>query len=230
MKASHWDLEKNGKVTGGPTYSGDQRSNVTVRANSKWVRIATVLAYFLCVSLAAVILVLYYGLFWNPVHKNLETREKNISTLESGPSAIHLAGAGHKTDNKNESNDNVSGLLLDKAHIVAYKLARIQKRAKRRSILPPASPFQWIPEGSGELADYTPTVASPHLRRSAADIPVAGPVEYGAAKQSEVKQSDHMQGNDRYSSAGRRLDEFETPNSPGDVQVKIFDKDRVFFP
>uniref|UniRef100_A0A8C8STL6 InaF motif containing 1 n=1 Tax=Pelusios castaneus TaxID=367368 RepID=A0A8C8STL6_9SAUR len=36
------------------------------RAPPRWLRIATVCAYFLCVSLAALLLVIYYGLVWAP--------------------------------------------------------------------------------------------------------------------------------------------------------------------
>lgn len=32
----------------------------------RWLRLATVCAYFACVSLAALLLVLYYGLVWSP--------------------------------------------------------------------------------------------------------------------------------------------------------------------
>uniref|UniRef100_A0A8C3T5T3 InaF motif containing 1 n=1 Tax=Chelydra serpentina TaxID=8475 RepID=A0A8C3T5T3_CHESE len=36
------------------------------RAPPRWLRVATVCAYFLCVSLAALLLVIYYGLVWAP--------------------------------------------------------------------------------------------------------------------------------------------------------------------
>uniref|UniRef100_A0A3B3S916 InaF motif containing 2 n=1 Tax=Paramormyrops kingsleyae TaxID=1676925 RepID=A0A3B3S916_9TELE len=48
------------------TYSGDKKAKMTAKDNKKWVRLATVLAYVLSVSLAAIILAIYYSLIWKP--------------------------------------------------------------------------------------------------------------------------------------------------------------------
>uniref|UniRef100_A0A087YSJ1 InaF motif containing 2 n=1 Tax=Poecilia formosa TaxID=48698 RepID=A0A087YSJ1_POEFO len=48
------------------TYTGEKKAQLLARANRKWVRLATVLGYVLAVSLAAVILAVYYGFFWRP--------------------------------------------------------------------------------------------------------------------------------------------------------------------
>uniref|UniRef100_UPI003AAA809E uncharacterized protein n=1 Tax=Centroberyx gerrardi TaxID=166262 RepID=UPI003AAA809E len=48
------------------TYTGDQKAKLLAKTNKKWVRLATVTAYVLSVSLAAVILAVYYSLIWKP--------------------------------------------------------------------------------------------------------------------------------------------------------------------
>ncbi|XP_041090541.1 uncharacterized protein LOC121303809 [Polyodon spathula] len=84
------DAEKNGRALKGPSYPGDQKAKLSANANKKWVRLATVVAYFLCVSLAAVILVIYYGLIWEPVKRILSAgQEGSISTLDSDASVIN---------------------------------------------------------------------------------------------------------------------------------------------
>ena len=51
----------------GPTYTGEKtKTKMAAKTNKKWVRLATVLAYVLSVSLAAIVLAIYYSLMWNP--------------------------------------------------------------------------------------------------------------------------------------------------------------------
>ncbi|CAH2328172.1 Hypothetical predicted protein [Pelobates cultripes] len=49
------------------TYTGDKKAKMAAKTNKKWVRLATVFAYVLSVSLAAIILAIYYSLIWKPV-------------------------------------------------------------------------------------------------------------------------------------------------------------------
>ncbi|KAM6074385.1 putative transmembrane protein INAFM2 [Chlamydotis macqueenii] len=49
------------------TYTGDKKARMAAKTNKKWVRLATVLAYVLSVSLAAIVLAVYYSLIWQPV-------------------------------------------------------------------------------------------------------------------------------------------------------------------
>ncbi|XP_038597448.1 putative transmembrane protein INAFM2 [Tachyglossus aculeatus] len=49
------------------TYTGDKKAKMAAKTNKKWVRLATVFAYVLSVSLAAIVLAVYYSLFWKPV-------------------------------------------------------------------------------------------------------------------------------------------------------------------
>lgn len=48
------------------TYTGEQKAKQVAKANKKWVRLATVVVYVLAVSLAAVVLAVYYSLIWKP--------------------------------------------------------------------------------------------------------------------------------------------------------------------
>lgn len=48
------------------TYTGEKKARLVANANKKWVRLATVVVYVLSVSLAAVILAVYYSLIWKP--------------------------------------------------------------------------------------------------------------------------------------------------------------------
>ena len=51
----------------GPTYTGEKtKTKMAAKSNKKWVRLATVLAYVVSVSLAAIILAIYYSLMWTP--------------------------------------------------------------------------------------------------------------------------------------------------------------------
>ncbi|XP_031437497.1 uncharacterized protein zgc:153157 [Clupea harengus] len=48
------------------TYTGDKKAKMAAKTNKKWVRLATVFAYVLSVSIAAIILAIYYSLIWKP--------------------------------------------------------------------------------------------------------------------------------------------------------------------
>ncbi|XP_047184814.1 putative transmembrane protein INAFM2 [Scophthalmus maximus] len=48
------------------TYTGDKKAKLVARDNRRWVRLSTAVVYVLSVSLAAVILALYYSLVWRP--------------------------------------------------------------------------------------------------------------------------------------------------------------------
>ena len=51
----------------GPVFSGDKnKSKMAAKSNKKWIRLATVIAYVLAVSLAAIVLAIYYSVMWTP--------------------------------------------------------------------------------------------------------------------------------------------------------------------
>ncbi|KAK3751576.1 hypothetical protein RRG08_012639 [Elysia crispata] len=76
----------------GPTFTTDKpssnKSKMAAKTNKKWVRLATVLAYVLAVSLAAIVLATYYSLIWKPrLRKGQETTVETTTiantTMES---------------------------------------------------------------------------------------------------------------------------------------------------
>ena len=72
-----------------PSFTADKnKTKMAAKTNKKWVRLATVLAYVLAVSLAAIVLATYYSLIWEPKLKNRPTPEpmpSNISANGSDP-------------------------------------------------------------------------------------------------------------------------------------------------
>jgi hypothetical protein len=71
----------------GPTFTSDKsKTKMTAKTNKKWVRLATVLAYVLAVSLAAIVLATYYSLIWEPrlKYKNAPNNNEGTSNLTNG--------------------------------------------------------------------------------------------------------------------------------------------------
>lgn len=62
------------------TYTGDKKAKMAAKTNKTWVRLATVFAYVLSVSLAAIILAIYYSLIWKPTNHGLGYAMLNAST------------------------------------------------------------------------------------------------------------------------------------------------------
>ncbi|XP_027759581.1 putative transmembrane protein INAFM2 [Myiozetetes cayanensis] len=72
------------------TYTGDKKARMAAKTNKKWVRLATVLAYVLSVSLAAIVLAVYYSLIWQPVRGTGGSSGPAAATpaqLRAGPTA-----------------------------------------------------------------------------------------------------------------------------------------------
>lgn len=76
------------------TYTGDKKAKMAAKTNKKWVRLATVFAYVLSVSLAAIILAIYYSLIWKPTTASSTGKlpttttaniSTNLSTTTNGP-------------------------------------------------------------------------------------------------------------------------------------------------
>lgn len=68
-----------------PSYTGERtKSQMAAKTNKKWIRLATVLAYVMAVSLAAVSLAIYYSLMWHPGNTGLSTT--TTTTVTSTPS------------------------------------------------------------------------------------------------------------------------------------------------
>lgn len=68
------------------TYTGDKKAKMAAKTNKKWVRLATVFAYVLSVSLAAIILAIYYSLIWKPTTASSSSGKPGVSE-EVSPTA-----------------------------------------------------------------------------------------------------------------------------------------------
>ena len=79
----------------GPTYTGEKtKTKMAAKTNKKWVRLATVLAYVLSVSLAAIVLAIYYSLMWNP---EIKIPKPNSASPHSGVSSYTTASTVNET-------------------------------------------------------------------------------------------------------------------------------------
>ncbi|XP_062888722.1 putative transmembrane protein INAFM2 [Mobula hypostoma] len=83
------------------TFTGD-KAKMAAKSDKKWVRLATVLAYVLSVSLAAIILAVYYSLIWKPV--KLPAKADSSPTTDTTPHdnraqepALHFTVPGSPT-------------------------------------------------------------------------------------------------------------------------------------
>ncbi|KAI3354073.1 hypothetical protein L3Q82_018467 [Scortum barcoo] len=75
MKAAGRQISATDKLNGDtkrrPSYPGELRAKHANMSAKIWVKVAMAVTYFLCVSVAAVILVIYYVFFWTPdTHSN----------------------------------------------------------------------------------------------------------------------------------------------------------------
>ncbi|OCT68758.1 hypothetical protein XELAEV_18040047mg [Xenopus laevis] len=74
------------------TYTGDKKAKMTAKTNQKWVRLVTVFAYVLSVSLAAIILAIYYSLVWKPVRSSGDggngSSDQEVSTFFSNSTTV----------------------------------------------------------------------------------------------------------------------------------------------
>jgi len=69
-----------------PSYSGDRsKAKMASKSNKKCVRLATVFAYVLAVSLVAVGLAIYYSLMWTP--GKVDTRSTPSTSVGQTPSS-----------------------------------------------------------------------------------------------------------------------------------------------
>ncbi|CAL9684915.1 unnamed protein product [Knipowitschia caucasica] len=66
MKASSSGEQTGGELRRRPSYPGELRDKQARRSARLWVKVAMAVAYFMCVSVAAFVLVIYYVFFWKP--------------------------------------------------------------------------------------------------------------------------------------------------------------------
>ncbi|XP_054470389.1 putative transmembrane protein INAFM2 [Anoplopoma fimbria] len=91
------------------TYTGDKKAKMAAKTNKKWVRLATVFAYVLSVSLAAIILAIYYSLIWKPTSASSSAGKPGVPE-EVTPTA-NISTNMSTSSNVSEWNSTQSGLL-----------------------------------------------------------------------------------------------------------------------
>lgn len=91
------------------TYTGDKKAKMAAKTNKKWVRLATVFAYVLSVSLAAIILAIYYSLIWKPTSASSSSVKPGVSE-EVSPTA-NISTNISTSNNVSEWNSTQTGLL-----------------------------------------------------------------------------------------------------------------------
>ncbi|KAJ1107317.1 hypothetical protein NDU88_004709 [Pleurodeles waltl] len=90
-----------------PSYVGDKKAKMSGKNKQQWVRLATVVAYFVCISLAAVILVIYYGLIWQP--STISNSTSNFSVKASPVRSVGNHGHLQPSIPKQSGNCSSSG-------------------------------------------------------------------------------------------------------------------------
>ncbi|XP_059368744.1 uncharacterized protein LOC132106774 [Carassius carassius] len=90
------------------TYTGDKKAKMAAKTNKKWVRLATVFAYVLSVSLAAIILAIYYSLIWKPTSASLSGRSDVLVTAAIKPINTNNITSDVPTSNKMNNTPLVS--------------------------------------------------------------------------------------------------------------------------
>ncbi|CAH2313943.1 Hypothetical predicted protein [Pelobates cultripes] len=116
--------------------SDDKKTKTSGLNNKQWVRLATVVAYFLCVSLAAVILAVYYGLIWAPSSKGNKTLD--FSSAVTSPPVV--AAGSHSVDPLLKRSRDLSGrskrgfktILAENPSVDGYYTPRRQVGKKAR--------------------------------------------------------------------------------------------------
>uniref|UniRef100_A0A3Q3W2F0 InaF motif containing 2 n=1 Tax=Mola mola TaxID=94237 RepID=A0A3Q3W2F0_MOLML len=91
------------------TYTGDKKAKMAAKTNKKWVRLATVFAYVLSVSLAAIILAIYYSLIWKPTSASSSSGKPGLSE-EVSPTA-NISTNLSTNSQGSEWNSTQTGLL-----------------------------------------------------------------------------------------------------------------------
>uniref|UniRef100_A0A3P8U0V0 InaF motif containing 2 n=1 Tax=Amphiprion percula TaxID=161767 RepID=A0A3P8U0V0_AMPPE len=92
------------------TYTGDKKAKMAAKTNKKWVRLATVFAYVLSVSLAAIILAIYYSLIWKPTSASSSAGKQGAT--EEGNPAANISTNISTSNNVSEWNSTTQTRLL----------------------------------------------------------------------------------------------------------------------
>ncbi|XP_028250901.1 uncharacterized protein LOC114427209 [Parambassis ranga] len=129
------------------TYTGDKKAKMAAKTNKKWVRLATVFAYVLSVSLAAIILAIYYSLIWKPT---------SASSVKPGPVPDGVTPTASILTNITTTN-NVS-----EWNSTETRLQSLNQSAQ--GAIPHSKAFQW--DGRADRAAVSPRGAGAEIAHS----------------------------------------------------------------
>lgn len=92
------------------TYTGDKKAKMAAKTNKKWVRLATVFAYVLSVSLAAIILAIYYSLIWKPTSTSSSTGKPGVpeEVTATANSLTNISSSNNVSDSNSTQTDLLS--------------------------------------------------------------------------------------------------------------------------
>lgn len=112
------------------TYTGDKKAKMAAKTNKKWVRLATVFAYVLSVSLAAIILAIYYSLIWKPTSSSSSAGKPWMS--EEVIITANISTNISTSNNVSEWNSTQTGMLsLNQTRQGSNPRTRWDDRAER---------------------------------------------------------------------------------------------------
>uniref|UniRef100_A0A3B3CE79 InaF motif containing 2 n=1 Tax=Oryzias melastigma TaxID=30732 RepID=A0A3B3CE79_ORYME len=112
------------------TYTGDKKAKMAAKTNKKWVRLATVFAYVLSVSLAAIILAIYYSLIWKPTSASSSSGKPGV------PDGV-TPGANMSTDSTLSPNNTVSEWNSTQTRLLAVNTTLLGTAARTPKPGPP---------------------------------------------------------------------------------------------
>lgn len=119
------------------TYTGEKKAQLAASANRKWVRLATVAAYVLSVSVAAVVLAVYYSLIWRPGQSRDRNGSPGAEHSRGKPSECDVDTDGDATDNR-----SIADRLLADGHVPVTALSA--------EVSPVLAPGPTGPPGAGQ--------------------------------------------------------------------------------
>ncbi|KAM4541434.1 uncharacterized protein V3H82_023235 [Fundulus diaphanus] len=119
------------------TYTGDKKAKMAAKTNKKWVRLATVFAYVLSVSLAAIILAIYYSLIWKPTSSSSSSGKP---VVPEGVSPTANISAVSPNSSFSEWNSTQTVLVTDAAVNQTGLATTARSYAKRGSVFTHRAP------------------------------------------------------------------------------------------
>ena len=98
---------------------GSKVSKKTGYRHRKWVRLATVLAYILAVSMAAIVLAIYYIFVWDPNSGRANSPSRKEHIMQNTTSQTFFSSSNDSTFNEHIGMDGVSKLNVGEANFTS---------------------------------------------------------------------------------------------------------------